>query len=85
MAPLRPAYGWPADIADEDAIGGHGCRPPDDRPIARSEGEPMALMLVFSFGVTLGLATMYAICDLVLAEPEREELSQLLHRPARRG
>ena len=45
----------------------------------------MALMLAFGFGVTLGLATMYAICDLVLAEPEREELSQLLRRPARRG
>ena len=44
----------------------------------------MALMLVFGFGVTLGLATMYAICDLLLTAPEFEELSQLLGRPGRR-
>ncbi len=35
----------------------------------------MALMLAFGFGVTLGLATMYAICDLGLAAPEREDRS----------
>ncbi len=29
----------------------------------------MALMLAFGFGVMLGLATMYAICDLARQSP----------------
>lgn len=33
----------------------------------------MALMLAFGFGVALGLATMYALCDLALAEPGHDE------------
>lgn len=35
-------------------------------------------LLAFVFGVTAGLAIMYALCDLWLAEPEREELHRLL-------
>ena len=46
----------------------------------------MALMWVFGFGVALGLATMYALCDLGLAnKAEREELSQMLGWSARRA
>ena len=33
----------------------------------------MALMLAFGFGVALGLATMYTLCDLALAEPRCDE------------
>ena len=35
------------------------------------------LLLLFLFGVTVELAMMYAICDLGLAEQEREELHRL--------
>ncbi len=34
--------------------------------------------LAFLFGVAVGLAIMYALCDLCLANAEREELHQLL-------
>lgn len=33
----------------------------------------MAPMLAFSFGFALGLATMYALCDLEIAEPGCDE------------
>lgn len=41
----------------------------------------------FLFGVVFGLAMMYAICDLALAGPDREELHRLLgwRRPSRSG
>ena len=34
--------------------------------------------LWFLFGVGFGLAMMYAICDVALAAPDREELYRLL-------
>ncbi|MCY4078202.1 MAG: hypothetical protein OXH04_22540 [Acidobacteria bacterium] len=34
--------------------------------------------LWFLFGVVFGLAMMYAICDVALAAPDREELHRLL-------
>ncbi len=39
----------------------------------------------FLFGVAFGLASMYAICDLALAAPDREELHSVLgwRRPLR--
>ncbi len=39
----------------------------------------------FLFGAAFGLAMMYAICDLALAAPDREELHGLLGwcRPSR--
>ena len=40
----------------------------------------------FLFGVAVGVALMYAICDLALATTDRDELYGLLgwHRPSRR-
>ena len=38
----------------------------------------MEPLLVFLFGVAVGLAMMYVICDLGLAVQDREELHRLL-------
>ena len=65
-------------------------RSESERPIARHGGprhgevagpegwETMEPLLVFLFGVAVGLAMMYVICDLGLAVQDREELHRLL-------
>ena len=35
-------------------------------------------LLAFLFGVAVGLTMMYAVCDLALAAPDREELNGLI-------
>ena len=41
----------------------------------------MELLLTFLFGVAVGLAVMYVLCDLWWAAQEQKGYSQLLRRP----
>ena len=41
----------------------------------------MELLLTFLFGIAVGLAVMYALCDLWWAAQEQRGYGQLLRRP----